>query len=183
MNVVLSDIDGVLQPLDSQRRFEHDMDALRRELVALRGPGYAELSKFDIGAVRYDWHPKAVENLRTFCTEGQASIVLTSRWREGKTLGALRLLLEIQGLGSLLQDMTPLLGTVLRDDFRLGGGRHLEIKAYLEAHPEVERYVIVDDVDDGLSSAFPSNFVQTEKYLDRRALREMRRIFECQATA
>ncbi len=39
--------------------------------------GYGDLNKYDIAAVYYDWHEKAVENLRSLCEKSGAEIVIS----------------------------------------------------------------------------------------------------------
>lgn len=158
--VVYLDIDGVLQPLSSRSRFEHDMKAYKQGLVQRVDPRYAELNRYDLAAVRYDWHPAAVANLKTLCAQGEAKIVISSSWREERTLEQLRLLFHIHDLGALVVDRTPLLGA-----------RDREIQEHLAAHPEIERFVVLDDSFAGeLGRAFERRFVLTSDHLDAEAL-------------
>lgn len=161
--IVFLDIDGVLQPVTSQSRFEHDMDGLREELATRVDPGYRSLDKHDIAAIRYDWHPSAVENLEALCaSEPGVQIVISSSWREGKTLDMLKLLFKIHDLDPLVVDMTPDIGA-----------RDLEIEEFLVMHPEIERFVVVDDAWAGeLGRRFPRQFVQTRHHLDAEALKK-----------
>lgn len=159
--VVFLDIDGVLQPLSSQERFEHDLKALKQELVA-KDPRYEALNRYDIGAVRYDWHPEAVANLKTLCARGGAKIVVSSSWRDDKPLPLLRLLLRMHDLDGLAVGETPAVGP-----------RDLEIQEYLVSHPEIRRFVIVDDsFADTLGRRFPRQFVNTSRWLDAGALEQ-----------
>lgn len=159
--IVFLDIDGVLQPISSQDRFNHDMDALQADLVSRVHPGYRELNKYDIAAVRHDWFPAAVDNLKALCASQRGTqIVVSSSWRDDKTLEMLKLLFKIHDLDHLIVDMTPDVGP-----------RDLEVEEFLVAHPEIERFVIVDDhFADDLGRRFGDRFVNTRRYLDADAL-------------
>lgn len=165
--VVFLDIDGVLQPLRSQDRFAFDLEALQVRLVGEADPGYAELNRYDIGAVQHDWYPPAVSNLKELCQRGDARIVVSSAWREGKTLGQLKLLFRIHELDMLIHDMVPELHSM----------RDLQIEAFLVAHPEIERFVVIDDgYVDSLLRRFPGEFVRTRDHFDRPALEQALRV-------
>ena len=50
--VIFLDIDGVLQPPSSQRRFKHDLEELRRSLAdRFADEIYLGMDKYDLGAV------------------------------------------------------------------------------------------------------------------------------------
>jgi len=88
------DIDGVLQPLGSQKRFDHDMEKLREDLAAkFDNDEYLEMDRYDLAAVYYDWDPDAVERLRKLCIEQQAEIVISSDWRTYHPVSSARELL------------------------------------------------------------------------------------------
>ena len=42
--------------------------------------------------------------------------------------------------------------------------RGLQIRDYLIEHEEIERLVILDDIDDGISSFFPMEFIKVDRY-------------------
>ena len=63
------DIDGVLQPTSSQKRFEHDLEALRENLAERYGGEYRQVNEYDLGAVVHDWHAAAVARLRALCAQ------------------------------------------------------------------------------------------------------------------
>ena len=137
--VIFLDIDGVLQPGQNQRRFRHDLDALKRELAdELDNEVYLELDKYDLGAIRYDWEAEAVELLRRLCVDFDAQIVVSSDWRRGKSVATLKEYFHVQGLGDHVRDKTT-------DEREAFGERAEEIREYLDTHPEIARFVIVDD--------------------------------------
>ena len=153
--VVFLDIDGVLQPDSSQQRFRIDRPALKDRLAREVYPGFAALDEYDIAAVQVDWDPDSVANLKTICNETGAKIVISSSWRQGKTLDMLKLLFRIHDLDHFIIDMTPRLGP-----------RVQEIEAWLAENPQVQRFLILDDQDASQFRArFPDAFVQVMGYL------------------
>lgn len=112
-----------------------------RTVVAFNGYPHdvspAGLAQFDMAAVAL---------LRGLCKAGGVQVVLSSTWRldpKWKTFGP--------ALGLPIIDRTP----------SLLGPRGKEIAAWLEAHPEVERFAIVDDDSDMLPEQRPF-FVKTQ---------------------
>lgn len=156
--VIFLDIDGVLQPLSSQKRFDHDMDKLQEQLSAESDEGYQELNKYDIAAVRYDWDPDAVKNMKSLCEKTQAEFVISSDWRSSKTLDMLRLLFKIQGLDEYIVDKTEELSGYMRD---------VEIEEFLINHPDIDVFVIIDDsYRDDFERRFPRQFVYCDRIFD-----------------
>ena len=147
-NIVFLDIDGVLQPWGKQDRVKHDMDALRAQLAQERNPRYAELDKYDIAAVTYDWNPKAVERLRRICDEGDAEIIVSSSWRDFNPVRDLQLLFALHGLDKYVVGSTPL-GQCPRCHAYFSRGE--EISLVLNKFcGRVKHYVVLDDVAGGL---------------------------------
>lgn len=121
MKAIFLDIDGVLQPKNSQERFEHikEIPSLAKELtVKLRnGFDYCEaLGKggiwgivphfdYDVAAVYWDWNPKAVHLLHHVIEETGAKIVLSTDWRE-RGNEVMKALLDIHDLGKYLYGST-----------------------------------------------------------------------------
>ncbi len=162
--IVFLDIDGVLQPF-TQYRFNHDMDMLKEELAIRYGNEYLTLDKYDLAAVYYDWNKDAIDNLRSLLLRTGADIVISSAWREGKTIEEVRCFFRMYDLAHFVVDFTPELEL---------GRRHEEISAYLESNKHIEEYVIIDDID--LGKYFPNNFVQTSSYFNKKAYIEALRI-------
>ncbi len=156
--VIFLDIDGVLQPLSSQKRFDHDMDELQEQLSVESDEGYQKLNKYDIAAVRYDWEPNAVKNMKSLCEKTQAEFVISSAWRESKTLDMLRLLFRIQGLDAYVADKTEELSGYMRD---------MEIEEFLISHPDIGVFTIIDDAyRDYFERRFPQQFVYCDRIFD-----------------
>ncbi len=157
--IIFLDIDGVLQPLSAQDRFNHDMDGLKERLARESDEGYGDLNKYDIAAVYYDWHEKAVENLRSLCEKSGAEIVISSEWRTSKTLDQLKLLFRIHTLDQFVTDVTDKLSHYARD---------IQIEEYLIQHPEIDLFVVIDDsFDSKLERRYPEQFVHCDTYSHR----------------
>lgn len=159
--VIFLDIDGVLQPDSSQKRFKQDLEALREDLVErFHDPMYRGMDKYDVGAVAYDWNQEAVDRLRRLCEERGARCVISSNWRCRKSLAELKALFRIRGLHDLIVDKT---GAERGPPHY----RAAEVRAYLEEHAAVERFVILDDsYIQEFEQLFPNQFVRTFSSLD-----------------
>ena len=153
---IFLDIDGVLQSPSSQKRFKHDLDELRRRLADdLDDAAYLEYDKYDLGAIYHDWDKGAVERLRGLCEDFRAEIVVSSDWRRGKPVEMLQAYFGIHDLHRYVADKTG----------ESGGPPHYragEVKDYLDAHPDVERFVIIDDgYKEEFNELFLEQFVHT----------------------
>lgn len=108
----------------------------------------------------FDW--VAVGMLRRLCADYDVKIVLSSTWRAYYSAGEVA-----DGLNLPVVSQTPLLYEP----------RGVEIQKWLEDHPEVTKYAIVDDNGDMLTEQLPF-FVQTDmrmglSYDNLRQLREL----------
>ena len=174
MKVLFLDIDGVIQ-LHTQRRFDHSKEeiyALCRNLTKkFHGVfdysawvGDSEGNPFwTVAAVQWDWNPETIKELgRVLGTTG-AKIVLSSSWRDNGN-EAMKALFRIWGLGSYYLDSTlPEYFWDSRDNAsrtlskryrelmnpeRFVNPRSFEILEWLDRHPEVTSYAIIDDIYD-----------------------------------
>ena len=160
MNVIFLDIDGVLQPTSSQKRFEHDLVALRESLAERFGAEYREVNEYDLGAVVHDWHPGAVARLHALCDDHDAKIVVSSDWRQQRSVAQLQALFRIHDLHHLVVDRTS--DPQGAPHYRAG-----EVKQYLDTHPGIDRFVIIDDrYREKFDRLFPDHFVHTRSSLD-----------------
>jgi hypothetical protein len=160
LRVVFLDIDGVLQPTSSQKRFKHDLVALRESLTERFGAEYREFNEYDLGAVVHDWHAGAVERLRALCEDHDAKIVVSSDWRLQRSVVQLQALFRIHDLHHLVVDRTS--DPQGAPHYRAG-----EVKQYLDTHPEIERFVIIDDgYRAEFDQLFPDHFVHTGSFID-----------------
>lgn len=66
-----------------------------------------------------------------------AQLVVTSSWREGRTLAQLQYIFEVNGMRGAVIGLTPSIND--------GASREREIMAYLAGRNDVDRFVIIDD--------------------------------------
>jgi len=136
MRIIFLDIDGVLASFDYLRIISH---------LKEKNPdkyGYA----FDL---------RCVKNLQWILNEcPDVKIVISSSWKFMKLHNLLDMW-KIRELPGEIIDVTPdLLHTPIETS------RGMEIDEWLSKHPEVERYVIIDDDSDMLESQL-NNFIKT----------------------
>ena len=122
MRIIFLDLDGVLVPARLLCRVTAQRESLAEAL-----------------------EPRAIALLNDLVARAKAQIVISSSWRELFELAELRTLLEHAGLCGLIVDMTPI-GTPA------GGARAAarghEIQQWLDQHPAVSSFVILDDAAD-----------------------------------
>jgi hypothetical protein len=168
--ILFLDIDGVLQPGSSQKRFEHinEMDKLYKELLDKFGVDYSPYFKYDVAAVYYDWDKESLQELRRILDTTGAKIVISSDWRQSKPLSCLQNFFRIYGMADFVVDYTPDLSYEAYKKLReteeyknIIMSRCVEILEYLKAHPEVKRWAAIDDLplDEDLKNA-----VRTSSY-------------------
>lgn len=108
-------------------------------------------------SIFYRLNRKQIDMVHEIIKETGCKIVLSSSWR---LMYGGRKALTCWGIP--IHDVTP----------SLEGCRGAEIKAWLDAHPEVERYVIIDDDSDMLDeqlrhfehTTFEHGMTETHKY-------------------
>ena len=158
MKIIFLDIDGVIQPTWKQDRFKHDMEALRAEIAEkYNEPEYLEFNKYDLAATYADWSEVALTNLRKLFVEQGAKAVISSDWRRSHTLRRLQLLFRLYDLQDYIIDCTEILDNETRG---------AEIQAYIEAHPEITKFVILDDLRFDFHTRFPNEWVQCLGFLN-----------------
>lgn len=121
-----------------------DIDGVLNSQRTLMATGSYPFCFDEHNKARFDWI--AVGLIRKLCEKEDASIVLSSSWRHGK--GSVHQCAN--GLDLPIFDKTP----------SLPGVRGEEIQDWLNRHPEVTHYAIVDDNSDMLESQ-AEHFVQT----------------------
>ncbi|MBR3638194.1 MAG: hypothetical protein IKN45_09810 [Lachnospiraceae bacterium] len=174
--VLFLDIDGVLQPTNQWKygnRFKLSREELNQfpQMIAEK-TGIEHLSKlykWDVAAVYLDWSDKAVTNLKDILNNGidEVEIVLSSSWRESKSLEDMKALFAIHGLDGFLKDMCP------TEDFC---SKRRGIELYLELHPMLHNYIVVDD--ENLLQAFPGHAVYCRKdWLDDEVAEQIKSMF------
>lgn len=99
-----------------------------------------------------------VDRLHRACKDHDARIVVSSSWRTIWTLEQLRDMLGFHGLPRhYVIDATPRL-TV---HGVISVPRHVEIRTWLNEHPDVKHFVIFDDANDAMLIECPHRFIQT----------------------
>lgn len=132
--VIFLDIDGVIQPISSQKRFGYQWDELCDYLSEkYHNPLYTKMDKADVIAAYQDWDTVALGRIRELAKETNASIVLDTGWCQFNSLENMRALFALYGMDDLIVDAVDLSG------FR---NKDVAIREYLEQHPESrgERY-------------------------------------------
>ena len=142
MKVIFLDFDGVL---NSQGSFIYESNRRKKHKEqGVKGQVNETLCNVNTANFQYvlDQYP-------------EVKIVISSTWREIHELDWLRAKLESYHVdGSRVIDRTP-------KDYK-DANRGLEIQQWLDLHPEVTHYVIIDDNDWGIIEAHPSQkFVRT----------------------
>lgn len=97
------------------------------------------------GQARYrTWPaPYHVKQLNKIIELTNAKVVISSTWRIGKSLSELNHLFILADFKGILVDTTPIL-----DKSDLNIIRGMEIQAWLDIHPDIRRFVILDDDSD-----------------------------------
>jgi len=153
MKVLFLDFDGVLNSHQSNNFWHHNRDQDKWE---------NELYKDWQGTLReyiaQEFCPIALNNVQELVrTVPDLKIVVSSTWRLGETVETLKKILAPAKLVSdAVIDVTPAFR------WRAGGEttRGHEIQDWLDRHPEVTNYVIIDDDSDMLDSQ-KDHFVHT----------------------
>lgn len=92
-----------------------------------------------------DLDPEAIGHLNRVIRETGAKVVVSSTWRKGRTVEELQQILDRNGFVGEVVGKTPSLCWA-DDGRRLWRGD--EIQAWLDQHPEVDSFAIVDDDSD-----------------------------------
>ena len=175
MNIVFLDIDGVLQPYDSENHF-YEINNKTKELVRLLSEkhdiDYSKYSIFDILAVYYDWNKEALDRLKYLLDYTSSKIIISSDWRSEKNLYKMRDLLAIWSLDKYwFAD-----NTIMHNLCSIEKKRALEINNSLEKYP-INNYVVLDDMK-GLKDFFPNNAVITNDYIKLNDMNECIKILK-----
>jgi HAD domain in Swiss Army Knife RNA repair proteins len=136
MNAVMLDFDGVLNSVASTIAYHH-----------LRGPSktiYSEADRLD---------PIAIGLLKYLVDATDAKIIVSSTWRMNYSLQEF-----VDIFASYGWKDAPFIGKTGRGG--IGTVRGDEIEDWLNTHPEVSNYVIIDDDSDMLPHQLP-HFVNT----------------------
>ena len=160
-NIIFLDIDGVIQPYQSKKRFEHDMNQTIKFLCEKsKNAIYESMDKFDVCACFYDWDRNAIEILKKILNDTNSFIVFSTGWREYNTFEQLKALFAVYEL----EDRC--IGSCEK-----GFDKAKCIQLYIDAHKEeIKNYIIIDDQDFtfkfGQHFLFTNNLLKEENYLE-----------------
>jgi hypothetical protein len=154
MKVLFLDFDGVLNSHQSATFWHNKRDQAKWENEMYRDwPG--TLKEY----IAQEFCPIAMSNVEELIRRVPGlKVVVSSTWRLGTTVESLRKILHPSKIiGDAIIDVTPRLGRLAE-----GIQRGDEIQKWLDGHPEVESFVIVDD-DDDMAHLLP-RLVQTDSW-------------------
>lgn len=151
--VIFLDIDGVLMPLNSPGNKE-----LYKQGQKLFNK-YADFSEMEVATIKaHFFSTDALKNLDALIRKVQnlmpVRIVISSAWRLGFTVEQLQNIFSLHSFSKLIIDKTL-----------QGLTRGFEIHSWLQKHRAIERYVILDDNDHGISDIYSDHFVQISHLL------------------
>jgi len=149
--VIFLDIDGVLRSVHGRTGFAQNVRTMEVDgrRVALIGDGDSSNDNF----AGIDFWPQAMHALRLVVQKTRAGVVLSSDWRKQEQL--------VEGVNNQLAEygMPKLYGTTPDLDMKNVAGvvkalhanvrekRAKEIRKWLRQHPNIERWVAIDDMD------------------------------------
>ncbi|MBQ6284927.1 MAG: hypothetical protein IJK67_01265 [Bacilli bacterium] len=173
MNIVFLDIDGVLQPYDTDSQFISVDNSLVRLLSKRYNTDYSKYDLSTLASVYYDWDEQAVARLKYALKETDSKIIVSSDWRNPDQPYKMPDLLKIHGLNSYWLEDLPLLGKGKeRDDLALI--RAKEIQFALNKH-RINNFVVLDDMK-AMKEYYPNNSVITYNTMSINDMNECIRI-------
>ncbi len=162
MKAVFLDIDGVLQPYESENHFyeiNKNTKKLVNDLSEKYNIDYSKYSIFDVLMVYYDWNREAVKRLKYILDNTESKIIISSDWKSDKLPRKMHDLLKIHDLDKYWYcDNIIIKKPLLAQEIR-----HLEIEDSLNRYP-IDNYVILDDMK-YLEGYYPNNSVITYDYI------------------
>jgi hypothetical protein len=141
MRIIFLDIDGVLNC----------------------GDRWAELAPYMRGRRGSRLDPVAVRQVWDLIVQTGARVVISSAWRVQYTLAQLREMLGAAGFvdPERVIGVTPVAACRTASGLWLAVQRGDEIQQWLDGHPEVTQYVVLDDASDMGQSGVAARLVQT----------------------
>jgi hypothetical protein len=153
--VIFLDIDDVINTEEKygnvdieKAQREHNKDPIYRQF-------YINSARLALESVYNHWNPESIKVLQDICNGTNVKIVISSYWRISYTYEELKFFFRIYDLDKYIVGFTS----------QSYGDRGMEIKHYLDKHPNVKKFVILDDQDDGITRFYEDNYVKIDKYL------------------
>ena len=160
LNIVFLDIDGVLQPYNSDLRFNYIRDKnIINDLSNKFNTDYSIYDKYDVLATLYDWNKKAIKRLNYILETTNSKIIISSDWRQDKYPNKMKDLLKIHNLDQYY--FTD--NIIIKDFIYYPKRRALEIENSLNNY-NINNFVILDDMK-GLEQYYKENTVITHNYI------------------
>ena len=156
--VIFLDIDGVIKKNGSAMYCQFDSKQLAKDLTKKYKADYKKYINEGLNTAFYGWDNQAIDRLKEIIRQTSAKIVISSSWKY-HPLGLKRLIdfFRIYNLDKEIIGITD----------NLGDGRYFsmelkqnEILHYLNKHPHIESFVIIDDNE--FNPNVSVNFVQTD---------------------
>jgi hypothetical protein len=179
--IIFLDIDGVLQPISSQKRFKHihheeeksDMPILYEGLENHLNIDYRKYNQYDVAAVFFDWDKESISLLKLTMSLTGALIVLSSDWRRDG-YDQIKDFLTIHRLEKYYIDNTKINDFIDRAFIEETRAKHeeergkdsyldyrsIEILEWLSRNPDVKKWVAIDDMQ---LSGLDDHFVGTHQ--------------------
>jgi len=98
--------------------------------------------------------PICIERLRTILDKTNSKIVISSSWRKFDPIVKLRKMIRMAGIDTEVIGITP----------SHNSGRGEEIKMFLKLHPEITKFVVLDDNTFDMGPVM-DRVVETDSYL------------------
>ncbi len=168
--VIFLDIDGVVYNGPNQ-------DGVSKKALELFPNQPNSRKSLDIAATHF-FDNKAIENLNVYICQIEktkvASIVLSSAWRTKRDIPEIKEVFSKHNFSKYIVSKTPddLNPTANRlycrdevhtkSQYQFESCRATEIQYWLNQHPEIIQYVILDDNDNHLSQAFEDRLILTK---------------------
>ena len=146
MNAIFLDIDGVLYPCLNRKNIFQDAMRVRHEWI-LKGYICEGLSDWDVCAVSLGFQPDAMQFLKCLVEEFDANIIIESSWKFSRSLQTLKTLFALWDIE--ITDVTS-------ND--AGYRKEPAILEYLRTHPNIHKYVILDDI--AMQETFGTHAIQ-----------------------
>lgn len=164
--IIFQDIDGVLYPCFHRGRLKMNQDRVKAKLIATDSY-YEDANAKDLLASYEGFDKEAMKRLKKLVDETGAYIVVSSSWRFMHTIKDFKQMFHIHGLKDAVIDIAPMASSFLKEP---------SIEEYLHAHPDIDAYVILDDIN--MESHFPGHCVVCPDVFDEECLEKALQILK-----